>query len=127
MRRRTPACKVGRNRYNRGMNKIIALSLLCPLTALGAEWSYDGEAAAGGERASSGTEMSTAAASASPASLPAQAPANNMTMSMVREATGEPQATMDAVGEPPITRWQYPDYVVYFERDRVIISVAGRW
>lgn len=106
------------------MNKIIALLLLCPLTAVAAEWSYDGQAA---PAASTETGLSTTSMSASPASLPPQAPTNNMTMAMVREATGEPEIAMDAVGEPPITRWQYPEYVVYFEHDRVIISVAGRW
>ena len=28
-----------------------------------------------------------------------------------------------AVGQPPITRWDYPDFSVYFERQHVINSV----
>ena len=28
-----------------------------------------------------------------------------------------------AVGQPPITRWDYREFSVYFERDRVINSV----
>jgi hypothetical protein len=54
------------------------------------------------------------------------APVNNMSMSVVRESYGEPERVLPPVGEPPITRWQYPEYVVYFEREQVIISVAGR-
>lgn len=107
------------------MNKIIALLLLCPLAAFAAEWNYDGQEAPAGdatsEAASSDAGLSM---SAPPASLPAQAPTNNMIMSKVREATGEPEIVMAAVGEPPITRWQYPGYVVYFEHDRDRKSVV---
>jgi hypothetical protein len=50
-------------------------------------------------------------------------PTNNMTQVKVRDSFGEPQSEQPAVGEPPITRWHYGDYTVYFEWDRVIISV----
>lgn len=56
--------------------------------------------------------------------LPTDAPSNNMTMDMVLDAVGEPQQMIDPVGEPPITRWQYTNYMVYFERDRVITAVG---
>lgn len=113
------------------MSRFIAILLLCPLTVAAAEWRYDGRMATGG---SSTADMATAepesattgmAVSAGPA--PANAPGNNMTMSEVRASQGDPDAILEGVGDPPITRWQYPEYVVYFERDRVITSVAGRW
>ena len=31
-----------------------------------------------------------------------------------------------AVGEPPITRWEYRNMIVYFEYDRVIHAVMKR-
>jgi hypothetical protein len=31
-----------------------------------------------------------------------------------------------SVGEPPISSWEYEPFVVYFEYDRVIHSVAKR-
>jgi hypothetical protein len=46
-----------------------------------------------------------------------------MTQTAVHTKFGEPQEKLSAVGEPPISRWHYLDYTVYFERDRVIISV----
>jgi len=36
---------------------------------------------------------------------------------------GEPVAVNSPVGDPPISRWEYADFYVYFEYDRVIHSV----
>jgi hypothetical protein len=55
--------------------------------------------------------------------VPGALPRNNMTMQQVRQRFGEPEAESPAVGEPPITRWVYPGYTVYFERDRVLVPV----
>lgn len=57
------------------------------------------------------------------AAIPAELPRNNMTMNQVRQRYGEPQAQRQAVGDPPITRWVYPGYTVYFEHDRVLVPV----
>ena len=51
-------------------------------------------------------------------------PTNGMTMARVREHHGEPSSVRPAVGDPPITRWVYEDFTVYFEHDRVIHSVS---
>lgn len=51
-------------------------------------------------------------------------PTNNMTMDEVRTKFGEPNSELAPVGNPPITRWVYDNYTVYFERDRVIHSVV---
>lgn len=61
-----------------------------------------------------------------PASEPAVAdrPARGLTMDKVEAKFGAPSRRVPAVGEPPITRWEYPGFVVYFERDRVIHAVA---
>ena len=53
------------------------------------------------------------------------APRNYMTMAAVTEMFGEPENQAPAVGQPPITRWYYPGYTVYFEYDRVITSVLN--
>ncbi len=52
-------------------------------------------------------------------------PRNNMSMSAVRDKFGKPQDEVPAVGEPPISRWRYSAYTVYFERDRVIVAVSN--
>ncbi len=52
-------------------------------------------------------------------------PHRYMSMNQVRGKFGEPVTVLPWVGEPPITRWVYDDYTVYFEHDRVIHSVVN--
>lgn len=61
-----------------------------------------------------------------PTSEPAavERPARGLTMDKVEAKFGAPSRRVPAVGEPPISRWEYPGFVVYFERDRVIHAVA---
>ncbi|MCQ3830670.1 hypothetical protein HXX02_14615 [Microbulbifer elongatus] len=42
----------------------------------------------------------------------------------VTEEFGEPMSIQGPVGEPAITRWEYADFFVYFEYDRVLHTVA---
>ncbi|MEW7978495.1 MAG: hypothetical protein G8D28_06820 [gamma proteobacterium symbiont of Phacoides pectinatus] len=44
----------------------------------------------------------------------------------VRGRFGEPDQQLPWVGEPPISRWVYPDFTVYFEKEYVINSVVHR-
>ncbi len=53
-------------------------------------------------------------------------PGTGTSMSAVQAQFGEPDSRHDAVGTPPISRWVYPAYTVYFEHDRVIASVVHR-
>jgi hypothetical protein len=53
-------------------------------------------------------------------------PASGTTMDQVLQSFGEPGERLGPVGEPPISHWVYPDFVVYFEYDRVIHSVVPR-
>ncbi len=53
-------------------------------------------------------------------------PSRGMTQARVEADYGQPAARDDAVGEPPITRWEYADFVVFFEYDRVIHAVTKR-
>jgi hypothetical protein len=56
-------------------------------------------------------------------------PGKGMSMSTVEQRFGAPSQKHAAVGggssqQPPITRWDYAGFSVFFERDRVIHSVA---
>jgi hypothetical protein len=51
-------------------------------------------------------------------------PYGGMTMTEVQQKYGAPREKLAAVGNPPITRWVYARYVVYFERNRVIHAVV---
>jgi hypothetical protein len=53
-------------------------------------------------------------------------PNRGMTATSVESRFGTPQAKLAAVGDPPITRWEYPEFVVFFEYDRVIHAVRKR-
>jgi hypothetical protein len=52
-------------------------------------------------------------------------PARGMTMDQVSSKFGAPTNKVPAVGNPPISRWQYPGFVVYFEADHVIHAVIA--
>ncbi|HUN27462.1 MAG TPA: hypothetical protein VMU67_14240 [Steroidobacteraceae bacterium] len=51
-------------------------------------------------------------------------PMRGARMSEVEKQFGEPATRHPTVGKPPITRWDYPDFSVFFERDRVIDAVV---
>ena len=53
-------------------------------------------------------------------------PTRSMSMDSVKSTFGEPAEVYSTVGEPPITRWEYPGYSVFFEFDRVITTVVHR-
>lgn len=56
----------------------------------------------------------------------AQRPRAGMSMSAVESTYGSPSNRYGAVGQPPITRWDYPEFSVYFENQTVIHAVAAR-
>lgn len=56
----------------------------------------------------------------------ASAPERGQSMSSVLRHYGEPQQRIAAVGQPPISRWVYPEFTVYFEYRRTIHSVFHR-
>ncbi|MDG2502621.1 MAG: hypothetical protein P8M77_09555 [Porticoccaceae bacterium] len=51
-------------------------------------------------------------------------PDRSMTKKAVEEAFGDPSKIKDPVGEPPITAWEYKDFVVYFEQNWVLHAVV---
>ena len=53
-------------------------------------------------------------------------PSRGTTKAEVMAKFGEPATKTAAVGEPPISRWEYSPFVVYFENDYVLHAVAKR-
>jgi hypothetical protein len=59
----------------------------------------------------------------------ADKPTSGMSMESVEAKYGAPSRRVPAVGgasaaQPPITRWEYPGFVVYFEHNRVVHTVV---
>jgi hypothetical protein len=50
-------------------------------------------------------------------------PAHGKQQAQVLQQFGEPRVRHQSVGQPPITRWDYPGFSVYFEYSTVINSV----
>lgn len=81
---------------------LVALGTATP--ALAETLSTDtGDPAAAGERPNRGSSMVT-----------------------VESRYGAPSSRHAAVGDPPISRWDYPQFSVYFENDRVLHTVLVR-
>ena len=51
-------------------------------------------------------------------------PARGSTMQSVEAKFGAPAQRHPAVGDPPITRWDYPGFSVFFEHQHVVHAVA---
>ena len=54
-----------------------------------------------------------------------QLPGRGMSMETVQNRFGEASDKSLAVGEPPITKWTYKDFTVYFESEFVIHAVVN--
>ena len=59
-----------------------------------------------------------------PQDVSIQVPGRGMTMTDVEDKFGSPEAKFDEVGDPPISRWDYPQFSVYFEYQFVLHSVV---
>lgn len=53
-------------------------------------------------------------------------PRLGQTMEQVEIRFGTPRQRVEPVGNPPIGRWVYDGYTVYFESDRVLHTVLKR-
>ena len=65
-------------------------------------------------------------ASASSGQAQLNVPTRGLSMAQVEERFGAPTSRIAAIGQPPITRWVYPAFVVYFEYNLVIHAVASQ-
>lgn len=62
----------------------------------------------------------------SPGQTDVNLPRRSMDQDAVRNEWGEPRATHGPVGDPPITRWDYDRFTVYFEHDKVLHAFVPR-
>ncbi len=53
-------------------------------------------------------------------------PARGLSKAEVEARYGTPSQMRAAVGDPPISRWEYPGFIVYFEYELVIHAVPRR-
>jgi hypothetical protein len=53
-------------------------------------------------------------------------PAHGITMSEVLAKFGEPLTQKESIGSPPIIKWVYAEFTVYFESNTVIHSVNNK-
>ena len=53
-------------------------------------------------------------------------PKKGMSQSLVVKLFGKPRTATKPIGAPPISRWQYKHFTVYFEGNYVIHSVLKR-
>ena len=53
-------------------------------------------------------------------------PKNGMKMQRVKEVFDAPKQTSKPVGNPPIIRWTYDEFTVYFENNIVINTVVNK-
>ena len=53
-----------------------------------------------------------------------ETPQRGSTMSAVEARFGAPSNKSSPVGNPPITKWFYPTFVVVFENDKVLHAVV---
>jgi len=53
-------------------------------------------------------------------------PKRGMSMDTVASNWGQPANKNAAIGEPPISRWEYSTFIVYFEHQNVIHTVTRR-
>lgn len=60
-----------------------------------------------------------------PSEFSVQLPGRGMSMETVLNRFGEAREIIPAVGEPPITKWIYNTFTVYFESEFVIHAVVN--
>ncbi len=60
------------------------------------------------------------------ASADMERPTRGMTKGRVESKFGAPESRQAPVGDPPITRWEYEGFIVYFEYQYVLHTVVRR-
>lgn len=55
-----------------------------------------------------------------------QRPARGTSMESVEARYGSPVSRVSPIGDPPISRWEYPGFTVFFEHEHVIHAVVRR-
>lgn len=68
--------------------------------------------------------LPSGAAAETAAPAPVSTPTRGTSMTKVEAQFGAPAERHAAIGKPPITRWDYPGFSVFFEYQHVIHSVV---
>jgi len=55
-----------------------------------------------------------------------QTPKNGLSMEKTQAIFGEPLKKSPPVGDPPISKWVYPNFTVYFEDNTVLHAVLNK-
>lgn len=55
-----------------------------------------------------------------------ETPKNGINKAKVESQYGAPLQRVSSIGEPPISKWVYQDFTVYFENDLVLHSVRHK-
>ena len=74
----------------------------------------------------SAEEINIPAMETESSSFSVQLPGRGMSMENVQSRFGESTERFSAVGEPPITKWVYKNFTVYFESEYVIHAVVNQ-
>jgi hypothetical protein len=98
-----------------GIKGVFAMNMLRKLTLLALVFGFAGFAGAD-TLEMDGTDAATGSVG----------PTSGLTQESVEATYGSPNSKTAAVGEPPISSWEYDDFVVFFEYDRVIHAVKKR-
>jgi hypothetical protein len=72
--------------------------------------------------ASEEVALPTHSSAATPA--PVTVPARGQSMSQIEAKFGAPTERHAVIGNPPITRWDYPSFSVFFEHQHVVHTVV---
>lgn len=73
----------------------------------------------------SAEEINIPATQAESSEFSIQLPGRGMSMEKVQKRFGEAIEVFPAVGSPPITKWVYKNFTVYFESEFVIHAVVN--
>lgn len=95
------------------MKAILFATLIIASTSLSTAWADQVD------RSASGDHLTVPAQTTSSMKLPRR----GMSMQTVTNGWGKAPRQLSAVGNPPISRWIYPGFTVYFEYNHVIHSV----
>lgn len=60
------------------------------------------------------------------AATASQRPTRGLSMATVEARYGSPISRVSPIGDPPISRWEYPGFTVFFEYNHVIHAVVRR-
>jgi hypothetical protein len=69
-------------------------------------------------------EIALPAAAPAESATPVTTPERGASMAQVEARYGAPTQRNAAIGDPPITRWDYPGFSVFFEYQHVVHSVV---